>query len=173
MTCYWVSSIFGPNWDIHISLCSLLQDFPVTGKTVKLTENPAVITGFSWLFLLIPCSALQWRRNKNFLFPNIFKRFYSLALQHTAQWDVNVSIGAKDWWHPTTRHNSDFSSLHVVNTQNSFVYHMEGVTSIIFRNFLSEPLQNFYTLLFMQVYFTMPVFTYKVFFFFGSIFWIQ
>lgn len=49
--------------------------------------------------------------------------------------DVNVSIGAKDWWHPTTRHNSDFSSLHVVNTQNSFVYQWEGVTSIIFRNF--------------------------------------
>ena len=101
--------------------------------------------------------------------PNIFQPSYGLVLQHTAQWDVNVSIGAKDWWHPTTRHNSDFSSLHVVNTQNSFVYHMEGVTSIIFRNFLSEPLQNFYTLLFMQVYFTMPVFTYKVFFFFGSI----
>ena len=106
-------------------------------KSIAYRINPAEITGFSWLFPVLPCSALQWRRNKYYLFPNIFKCSYSPALQHTAQWDVNVSIGAKDWWHPTTRHNSDFSSLHVVNTQNSFVYHMEGVTSIIFRNFLS------------------------------------
>ena len=85
--------------------------------------NPVMTAGLSCKLYCFPCN---WE-----------------ILQQTAQWDVNVSIGAKDWWHPTTRHNSDFSSLHVVNTQNSFVYHMEGVTSIIFRNFLSEPLQNF------------------------------
>ena len=62
------------------------------------------------------------------------KQSWALVWQSGSH-DVNVSIGAKDWWHPTTRHNSDFSSLHVVNTQNSFVYRWEGVTSIIFRNF--------------------------------------
>ena len=62
------------------------------------------------------------------------KQSWALVWQSGSH-DVNVSIGAKDWWHPTTRHNSDFSSLHVVNTQNSFVYRWEGLTSIIFRNF--------------------------------------